>query len=471
MFHSPRPLAAAQPLPVFGRAAVLEQPAPRFAVVIDLSVDVFSRRWWRGLATLGGLCAAVSLLAPSWEPLPAGPVDARSPDEAVQRQALGIAPLAAGSDTGLRMSEGPRAQLVDSAPERQLRQLTLVLSAGDDLASLLRRSGATAAEAARAALLARGAGAIPAAGTSLEVTLGAAQPSGRPIERLHYRARFDLLLTLERGDDGMLTARPTAVAIDRTPLRLRGQAGGGLYWALRAAGASPEVASDYLQAIGSTVDVGSIGPDARFELVLAQHRTASGEARTGPLLYAGLDRAAESDLELVRFPVRGRLRWVDARATTEPVSTGLLRPVDAPVTSGFGMRVHPILRFARMHRGMDFGAPTGTPIMAAADGQVVRAGWAGGYGRQVRIAHGDGLLTSYSHMSRIVAPDGGFVRRGELIGYVGSSGLSTGPHLHYEVWRNGEAVDPSGVTLVRRPALDEGLMAAVRARARMLRGH
>jgi murein DD-endopeptidase MepM/ murein hydrolase activator NlpD len=73
-------------------------------------------------------------------------------------------------------------------------------------------------------------------------------------------------------------------------------------------------------------------------------------------------------------------------------------------------------------------------------------------------------------MSRIVAPEGGIVRRGELIGYVGSSGLSTGPHLHYEVWRNGQAVNPLGVTFVSRPALDEGLMAAVRERARVLRG-
>jgi murein DD-endopeptidase MepM/ murein hydrolase activator NlpD len=348
--------------------------------------------------------------------------------------------------------------------------LTLVFSGGDDLASLLRRSGATAAEAARAAALARAAGALPAAGTSLELTLGAPQGSGRGIERLHYRARLDLELTLVRGTDGLLGAERTALAVDRTPLRIRGSASGGLYWALRAAGASPAIASDYLQAIGGSVDVGSIGAGDRFELVVAQARAAGGEAKAGPLLYAGLDRAADSDLELVRYPLRGRLQWIDARATVEPVSTGLLRPVEAPVTSGFGMRVHPILRFARMHRGLDFGAASGTPIVAAADGQVVRAGWAGGYGRQVRIAHGDGLLTSYSHMSRIVAGEGGMVRRGELIGYVGSSGLSTGPHLHYEVWRNGQAVNPAGVTLTSRPAVDDRLMAAIRARAKALRG-
>jgi murein DD-endopeptidase MepM/ murein hydrolase activator NlpD len=204
--------------------------------------------------------------------------------------------------------------------------------------------------------------------------------------------------------------------------------------------------------------------------VVAQARSASGEVVPGPLLFAGLDRSGASDLALVRWPVRGRLQWIDAAGEVRPETSGLLQPVAARMTSGFGMRVHPILRFARMHRGIDFGAPSGAPIVAAADGRIVKAGWAGGYGRQVRIAHGDGLLTSYSHMSRIVAPEGGIVRRGELIGYVGSSGLSTGPHLHYEVWKNGQAVNPAGVTWVSRPLIDDGLMAAVRARAKALRG-
>jgi len=144
--------------------------------------------------------------------------------------------------------------------------------------------------------------------------------------------------------------------------------------------------------------------------------------------------------------------------------------VAGPITSGFGGRMHPILRFIRMHKGVDYGASWGSPIVAAADGQVVRAGWAGGYGRQVRLAHEGGLVTSYSHMSRIVAGEGGVVRRGELIGYVGSSGLSTGPHLHYEVLKDGVAVNPLGVTLVSRSVLNGELMAAVRARAKALRG-
>lgn len=471
MFQSPRPLVAATPLPAFGRAAALRPPEPPFNLVVDLAEEPLGRRWWRGVSTLALLTGAIGLLAPGARTLPAAPAASFGPDHEVQQQALAITPLSAGSRTGLTMSEGPRARPIASAPERTVRELTLIFSAGDDLAGLLRRSGAGASEAARAASLATAAGGRPSAGTSLSLRLGAPGAGGRPIERLHYRARLDLELTLVRGTDGALTAERTALAVDRTPLRIRGSAGGGLYWALRSAGASPQIAADYLQAIGASLDVGAdVAPTDRFELVVAQARAAGGAVVPGALLYAGLDRGMGKDLSLVRWPVGGRLSWVDADASPQPTSSVLGRPVEAPVTSGFGMRVHPILRFARMHRGIDFGAGWGTPIIAAAAGQVVRAGWAGGYGRQVRIAHGGGLTTSYSHMSRIVAPEGGVVRRGELIGYVGSSGLSTGPHLHYEVLKDGMAVNPAAVTLISRSAVDQGMIAAVRARAKVLRG-
>jgi murein DD-endopeptidase MepM/ murein hydrolase activator NlpD len=117
-----------------------------------------------------------------------------------------------------------------------------------------------------------------------------------------------------------------------------------------------------------------------------------------------------------------------------------------------------------MHNGIDFGAAYGQPIVAAADGQVTRAGWAGGYGRQVRLAHDGGMGSSYSHMSRIIVDPGTLVRQGQLIGYVGSTGLSTGPHLHYEVYRNGVAVNPMGVRFASRAVVDGEELARFRAR-------
>ena len=134
------------------------------------------------------------------------------------------------------------------------------------------------------------------------------------------------------------------------------------------------------------------------------------------------------------------------------------------VTSNYGLRMHPILGYHRMHRGLDFRASYGTPILAVADGQVSGAGWAGGYGRQVRLTHADGIATSYSHMSRIAVSPGGRVRQGQVIGYVGSTGLSTGPHLHFETYRNGGHVNPRSVRFVGRAQLSGGELASFRSR-------
>ena len=154
----------------------------------------------------------------------------------------------------------------------------------------------------------------------------------------------------------------------------------------------------------------------------------------------------------MKWTVGGRNGWYEAASLT-PVSSAFAWPVNAPITSNFGMRYHPILHFARMHRGMDFGARWGTPITASADGQVSRAGWAGGYGQQVRIAHAGGIATSYSHMSRMVVAPGSLVHQGQLIGYVGTTGLSTGPHLHYETYRNGVSVNPRSVQFAAAPVV------------------
>src|SRR2546430_16302712 len=146
----------------------------------------------------------------------------------------------------------------------------------------------------------------------------------------------------------------------------------------------------------------------------------------------------------------------------------MMMPANGPITSYFGNRYHPILHFTRFHAGVDIGAGWGSPIVAAANGQVIGAGWAGGYGREVQIAHGSGLVSLYGHMSEIVAQPGSFVRRGQLIGYVGSSGLSTGPHLHFEVRQGGQPVNPLGVRFTTAPVVDTHLADAVKARLKAL---
>lgn len=117
-------------------------------------------------------------------------------------------------------------------------------------------------------------------------------------------------------------------------------------------------------------------------------------------------------------------------------------PVSASITSGFGTRVHPILGYRRFHGGIDFGASHGSTIRAADSGTVIFSGWYGGYGRSVIISHGGGLTTLYAHASAAYVKEGASVQKGEPIAAVGSTGLSTGPHLHFEVRKNGEPVNP-----------------------------
>jgi murein DD-endopeptidase MepM/ murein hydrolase activator NlpD len=258
----------------------------------------------------------------------------------------------------------------------------------------------------------------------------------------------------------------TQLPIETGPLRIRGRVGDGLYWSLRAAGASPQAAAQYLAALATQIDVGEVGPSDGFDLVLG-----SGGADK-PLLYAGLSRAGTSSLQLVRWSANGRSEWIDAANAERPapVESGLIMPANGPITSYFGYRYHPILHFTRFHAGVDIGAGWGSPIVAAGDGQVAAAGWAGGYGREVQIAHGGGIVSIYGHMSEIVAQAGSFVRRGQLIGYVGSSGLSTGPHLHFEVRQSGTPVNPLGVRFASAPVVDTNLADAVKARLRALLG-
>ncbi|HEY9726625.1 MAG TPA: peptidoglycan DD-metalloendopeptidase family protein [Chroococcales cyanobacterium] len=120
----------------------------------------------------------------------------------------------------------------------------------------------------------------------------------------------------------------------------------------------------------------------------------------------------------------------------------LINPSDGPITSGFGWRRHPILGYVRFHSGLDFGASYGSVIRAAESGRVIFAGWYSGYGNAVIINHGDGITTLYGHTSKLYVSEGQTVQVGQAIAAVGSTGLSTGPHLHFEVRKNGEPVDP-----------------------------
>jgi murein DD-endopeptidase MepM/ murein hydrolase activator NlpD len=132
-----------------------------------------------------------------------------------------------------------------------------------------------------------------------------------------------------------------------------------------------------------------------------------------------------------------------AAGISGPISIPSRAPIEGlTMTSNFGMRVHPVLGGMRAHKGIDLSSPVGTPIYATADGVVGKAAWFGGYGLYVQLEHGNDLETRYGHMSRLNVAEGQHIHKGDVIGFVGTTGRSTGPHLHYEVRVNGVAVNP-----------------------------
>jgi murein DD-endopeptidase MepM/ murein hydrolase activator NlpD len=359
-----------------------------------------------------------------------------------------------------------------AAPERNRIELDARLGEGDRIEALLMRIGAVPSDAIAVGRMVHAA--APRGlddGTSIAIRLGQRSGAGqRSVERVALRAGLDAELVIERGAAG-LASRTTRILVDQRPRRIRGRVGDGLYWSLRASGVSPQAASDYLKALATRIDVGAdLAPDDRFDLIIAHRRAATGEEQSGPLLYAGVKRGGRAPLDMLKWTVGGRTGWYDAASLSQVSSSALAWPVSARITSGFGMRYHPILHFARMHKGMDFGARWGAPIVASADGVVARAGWAGGYGQQVRINHASGIATSYSHMSRMVVSPGAVVHQGQLIGYVGTTGLSTGPHLHYETYRGGVAVNPLSVRFTSAAAVDPAEAARFKARLAQLLG-
>jgi len=241
--------------------------------------------------------------------------------------------------------------------------------------------------------------------------------------------------------------KPTPAAAaesDPEAKRFSGRVGNDLSSSLIAAGVPDAQGREYVNILGRAIHLADgLSVDDKFDLVV--QRTPDG--KLGQLLYVGLDRVARADVELLKWTDGKNVIWVNADGVGGEDQSSMGLPVHGRVTSGFGERFHPILGYTRFHKGADLAAPAGTPIVAAADGKVIGAGWHGGYGQLVQIAHADGLETNYGHMSRIAARIGEIVHKGEVIGYVGSTGLSTGPHVHFEVTRNGRPVNPLSVKM------------------------
>jgi murein DD-endopeptidase MepM/ murein hydrolase activator NlpD len=461
---------APQPEPQISRVAATRHRIDgwfeRVDLAPDLASDIGSRRWARGLCTMLGLSAAALSFWPDFAPVEAAalPGDRASRDEFRSQMIL---PLGLGGDSGRRMGATSSVRALTGAPERPTLQLVASLGQGDSFARMLARAGVGEGDIDRVTALVGSA--LPAGeitpGTRFDITLGQRPEPGaaRLLQSIDFRARFDLDLAVSRrGGDLALIRKP--IAVDATPLRVRGEVGSSLYRSARNAGAPISAIQAYLQAIDRHVSLESdLAPGDAFDIVVGYKRSATGERQIGDLLYAGIERAGKPRLQLLRWGQDGAMVSAGGLGSSSE-SRAIGAPVAGRITSTFGMRRHPILGFVRRHAGIDFGARFGSPIHAVADALVSFAGRHGGHGNFVRLDHGGGNGTGYGHMSRIAVHPGALVQAGQVIGYVGSTGMSTGPHLHFEAYRNGQPVNPMGLRFVSRPQIDGRELSAFKQR-------
>ena len=411
-------------------------------LAVDLGAELGSRRWWRGVATCALLGCATLYAGGRIVPLPTPVPAALTPAAADDARPDAIAPLALGAATGRFTAPTKRVRALSEIPERPRVEVTALLRPTDSFEGALRRAGIGKDDANAAARAVGGAVRLDQIreSTDIDIVLGRRETKKvpRPLESLAFRAAFDLRLELARAENGMLSLKRVPIAIDNTPLTVSGTVGGGFARAVRSSGLPAAVIADAVQQLGYVVDFQhGVGRRDRYTLIVEHKRAETGETQTGNLLYAALGEA-----RLMRWNYNGAPQFF--RANGESARKGLMKtPVDgARLTSDFGMRFHPILNYSRMHQGVDFGVPAGTPIKAAAGGKISFAGWHGGHGNYVMIAHSKNLSTAYAHMMRFAVKPGQQVAQGQIIGFVGSTGLSTGPHLHYETWLGGKPVNP-----------------------------
>jgi murein DD-endopeptidase MepM/ murein hydrolase activator NlpD len=347
------------------------------------------------------------------------------------------------------------------------RNVALEVRPGETLERAVQRAGVTAEEAQQAVdALGRAMDTIHIK-AGLDFDAAVAQPHGgdRParLVGLSLRTGPATALTLSRTFDGALRLRALEEKVTDETKVADGEIQGSLYESAARLGATPAITAQVAKLFAHKLDFQrDIQPGDDFRLVFDRKVTESGRTiETGDLEYAELH-----GVKFFRFERDGGdAEYFDE--TGKNIRGFLLRtPVDgARLTSGFGKRRHPILGYARAHQGVDFGAGGGTPVLAAGDGVVVKAGRWGGYGNWLQIRHAGGWDTGYAHLSRYAKGlrPGMKVRQGQVVAYVGSTGMSTGPHLHYEVWQRGRRVNPVGAKVPQGTVLAGAELARFRA--------
>jgi murein DD-endopeptidase MepM/ murein hydrolase activator NlpD len=330
---------------------------------------------------------------------------------------------------------------------------TLTITEGDTLASILNRIGIPSSEAHEAIT------ALSSVFNPKDLKIDQevyvvydlhSDGETYTLKFLRLRADIDYDVELVRTGGGLFQATKYKKELKHDYVNVEGDIKISLYADALKAGASPKMLYDMIKAFSFDVDFQrDIQPGAQFSLFYDSYKDEeSGLERPGELLYAKL-LLEGTPYEVYRFQAPGDVPGYYT-TTGEAVRKALLKtPIDgARINSGFGNRKHPILGYTKMHKGVDFAAPRGTPIMAAGDGIVEKCGPYSSYGNYICIRHNGSTKTAYAHLSRYAkgVHNGTKVRQGQVIGFVGATGRTTGPHLHFELIQNGKHVNPQKVT-------------------------
>ena len=255
-------------------------------------------------------------------------------------------------------------------------------------------------------------------------------------------------IVITRKNDGGYDARELKIKLLRYNSRYFGVIKNGLFVDGVEAGISPNSMMNMINLYGYDIDFQrDIHSGDKFEMLVESFYDENGKkVRDGGVLYSSLT-LQNRKIEIYMHKVDNRIEYFDSKGNS--VRKSLLRtPINgARVSSGFGMRRHPILGYSKMHKGVDFSASTGTPILAAGSGTVIYMGIKGGYGNYVQIKHNNDYSTAYGHASRFNKKFrvGTKVKQGDVVAYVGTTGRSTGPHLHFELLYKGSQVNPAKV--------------------------
>ena len=293
------------------------------------------------------------------------------------------------------------------------------------------------------------------AGRELYIVLKKTEKDSNKVISIFYPINNTIRVEIKKNKNNF-DINENILKLNKKEVVVRNTIDNNLYSAATGVGIEPNIIIEFARIYGFEIDFQrDIRKGDTFEIFYEKFLDDNDVVRdTGKIIYAHMN-VNNREINLYNFNDGNELGYYDINGKSI-VKSLMKTPINgARLSSSFGMRKHPILGFNKMHRGTDFAAPKGTPIMASGSGTVTRARWCGGGGNCVKIRHNSTYETIYAHMSKFASgiKEGRKVRQGQIIGYVGSTGMSTGPHLHYEVVVNGKKVNsqklklPSGKVL------------------------